>query len=149
MKKFKDTKIGKIIKDKAPQVLDVVGDLLPDKGVTGVVKNLIQRDDKINPQDTAMLTKAVEDYEIEAFELEVEDRKSARDLYSKNDLMQKIFAAMFLVGYVALSWYLIDILRGATELPKLAETMITMIWTGTSTKLGTIIDFFFGGSVGK
>ena len=41
MKKLKDSKLGKLLKDKAPKILDVVGDLLPDKGVMGVVKNLI------------------------------------------------------------------------------------------------------------
>ena len=56
---------------------------------------------------------------------------------------------MFLIVYIGLSWYMLDILTENAKLPKLAETMITMIWTGTSTKLGTIIDFFFGGSVNK
>lgn len=83
----------------------------------------------------------------ECFELEVQDRDSARDLYKVDNIIQKIFAITFLVGYGLLSWYLLSILMGATNMNKLAETMITMIWTGTSTKLGTIIDFLFGGSV--
>lgn len=145
-KKFKETKVGKFLKDKAPHILDVVGDVLPDSGAFGVVKNLIDLDDKVSEDDKAEFAK-LHDQEIEAFALEVDDRKSARELYNSNDIMQKIFAGLFLVGYVALSWYLINILMGATEMPKLAETMITMIWTGTSTKLGTIVDFFFGGSV--
>jgi len=42
-KKFKETKVGKFINDKAPKILDAVGDVLPDKGVLGVVKNLISK----------------------------------------------------------------------------------------------------------
>ena len=37
-KKLKDTKVGQWLKEKAPSVLDVVGDVLPDRGVLGVVK---------------------------------------------------------------------------------------------------------------
>jgi hypothetical protein len=146
MKKFKDTKIGNFLKDKAPHILEVVGDVLPDKGALGLVKNLIDLDDKVSKDDKEEFSK-IHAQEIEAFKLEVEDRKSARSTYISDGLIQKIFAMLFLVGYVVLSWYLITILMGATEMPQLAETMITMIWTGTSTKLGTIIDFFFGGSV--
>ena len=40
-KKFKDTKVGKFILKKLP---GFVGDVLPDKGVLGVVKNLIDNE---------------------------------------------------------------------------------------------------------
>jgi hypothetical protein len=55
-KKFKDTKVGKFLKEKAPGILDQVGDVLPDKGVLGIIKNLIDKDDTMLPQDkeTAM-----------------------------------------------------------------------------------------------
>ena len=39
--KIKETGLGKWLKSKAPNVLDVVGDLLPDQGGLGIVKNLI------------------------------------------------------------------------------------------------------------
>ena len=38
-KKIKDTKLGAWLKSKAPKVLDVMGDALPDKGALGIVKN--------------------------------------------------------------------------------------------------------------
>jgi hypothetical protein len=55
-KKFKDTKVGKFLKEKAPGILDQVGDVLPDKGVLGIIKNLIDKDKTMLPQDkeTAM-----------------------------------------------------------------------------------------------
>ncbi len=31
-KKIRDTKLGKWLKEKAPNILDTVGDLLPDSG---------------------------------------------------------------------------------------------------------------------
>lgn len=44
-KKLKDTKVGAWLKDKAPQVLDTVGELLPDQGALGVVKRLLDKED--------------------------------------------------------------------------------------------------------
>ncbi len=43
-KKFRDTKVGKLIGNIAPNILGVAGDLLPDAGVLGMVKNLIDKD---------------------------------------------------------------------------------------------------------
>ena len=67
-KKFKDTKIGGWIKTNAPQLLDVVGDVLPEKGALGIVKNIIQKDDSI---DAAKTEEAMEliDLDLEAFEM--------------------------------------------------------------------------------
>ena len=42
-KKIKDTALGGWLKEKAPNILDTVGDLLPDQGALGVVKNLIDK----------------------------------------------------------------------------------------------------------
>lgn len=50
-KKFKDTKVGVFLKEKAPKILDSVGDILPDNGAFGIVKNLISSDETLPPQD--------------------------------------------------------------------------------------------------
>jgi len=50
-KKIKDTKLGQWLKSKAPDVLDTVADLLPDKGGLGVVKNLLDKKPDIDPQE--------------------------------------------------------------------------------------------------
>ncbi len=50
-KKIKDTKLGSWLKSKAPKVLDVVGDLLPDSGGLGVVKNLIANDPDVDTDE--------------------------------------------------------------------------------------------------
>ena len=50
-KKFKETKVGIFLKDKAPAILDTVGEFLPDQGGLGIVKNLISGDNTINPKD--------------------------------------------------------------------------------------------------
>lgn len=50
-KKIKNTKLGAWLKSKAPKVLDVVGDLLPDSGGLGVVKNLINKEPDVDPAE--------------------------------------------------------------------------------------------------
>lgn len=50
-KKIKDTKLGSWLADKAPSILGVVGDLLPDSGALGVVKNLIDKDPAVDSEE--------------------------------------------------------------------------------------------------
>lgn len=63
-KKLRDTKVGQWLKEKAPSVLDVVGDVLPDRGVLGVIKNLVDKDPTLDSESF----KAVMDAEIKAQE---------------------------------------------------------------------------------
>jgi hypothetical protein len=70
-KKFKETKIGKFILDKLP---GFVSGALPEKGVLGVVKNLIDNDTSITPEEKAQMHEEL----VELYELEVADRDSAR-----------------------------------------------------------------------
>ena len=71
-KKIRDTKLGKWLKDKAPNILETVGDLLPDKGGLGVVKNLLDQDKSVDPEEA----KAVLDAEVQ-FQNNVTDRWKA------------------------------------------------------------------------
>lgn len=50
-KKIRDTKLGQWLKEKAPDVLDTVGDLLPDSGGLGVVKNLLGGKPDLDPAE--------------------------------------------------------------------------------------------------
>ena len=59
-KKFKETKIGAFLKNKAPKILDGIGDILPDNGAFGVVKNLISSDNSMSPEDKEMALKLLE-----------------------------------------------------------------------------------------
>ena len=50
-RKIRDTKLGSWLKDKAPNVLDVAGDMLPDRGMLGVVKNLLESTTDLDPEE--------------------------------------------------------------------------------------------------
>ncbi len=71
-KKIRDTKLGSWLKEKAPNILDVAGDLLPDKGALGIVKNLLDKEPAISPEEA----KAVVEAEI-AFQNNVTERWKA------------------------------------------------------------------------
>jgi hypothetical protein len=71
-KKIKDTNLGKWLKDKAPKVLDTVGELLPDSGGLGIVKNLLDIDGSVDPAEA----KAVLEAEVQ-FQNNVSERWKA------------------------------------------------------------------------
>lgn len=70
-KKFSETAVGKFILSKVP---DFVSDVLPDKGVLGIVKNLIDSDPDMSAEQKAQYHREL----VELYQLEVADRDSAR-----------------------------------------------------------------------
>jgi len=71
-KKIKDTSLGKWLAEKAPNVLSTVGDMLPDRGALGIVKNLLDKEPGISPEEA----KARVDAEI-AYQNNVTERWKA------------------------------------------------------------------------
>ena len=70
-KKFKDTKVGQFLLKKLP---GFASDILPEKGVLGVIKNIIDNDKDVTPEQRAEMHKEL----VELYSLEVADRDSAR-----------------------------------------------------------------------
>ena len=83
-KKIKDTNLGKWLKEKAPSVLNTVGELLPNQGALGVVKNLLDKEPGVDPVEA----KAKVDAEI-AFQNNVTERWKA-DMSSDVNLAKYI-----------------------------------------------------------
>ena len=63
-KPFKESKVGIFLKDKFPKVLDTIGDVLPDKGILGIVKNLVSKDDTQSAEVRAEAMKMIQEYEL-------------------------------------------------------------------------------------
>lgn len=70
--KIKDTALGGWLKERAPGILSTVGDLLPDQGALGVVKNLLDKEPGVDPAEA----KAKVEAEI-AFQNNVTERWKA------------------------------------------------------------------------
>lgn len=101
-KKIKDTKLGAWLKSKAPDVLTIMGDVLPDKGALGIVKNLLDKEPDIDPAEA----KAMIDAEVR-FQENVTERWKA-DMGSDVKLAKLIrpvtliaLMSMFMVTMVA------------------------------------------------
>ena len=100
-KKFKDTKLGKFLKDKAPNILNIVGNVLPDKGFLGIVKNLVDSEPSLTPEEKQQIHKQV----TELYELEVADRDSARKREVEIAKVKKFDFMFNLTGLVGLGTF--------------------------------------------
>jgi len=99
--KLKDSKVGKLLASKLPGALDIVGDLLPDQGALGIVKNLIDSAD-ISEEEKQMLHNQVK----ELYELEVADRDSARKREIEVSKTRKFDIMFNLTGITGLGAFL-------------------------------------------
>jgi len=89
--KIKDTKLGAWLKSKAPNVLETVGDLLPDQGGLGIVKNMLKKEPGIDQAEA----KSKIDAEIQ-FQRNVTERWKA-DMSSDVKLAKLIRPVMLIV----------------------------------------------------
>tara|TARA_R110002072_G_scaffold42304_5_gene119680 strand:- start:562 stop:987 length:426 start_codon:yes stop_codon:yes gene_type:complete len=104
VEKIKDTKLGGWLKTKAPGILSLVGDLLPDKGGLGIVKNLLDKEKGVDPGEA----KAAVQAEVE-FQNNVSRRWEA-------DMSSDVKIA--------------KVIRPATMIVLMLFFMIMMVWDG-------------------
>ena len=119
-KKLKDSKIGAFLKSKAPKILNAVGDILPDKGGLGIVKNLISSDKSIKAVDKETALKLLEQ---EIAEMDNISRRWESDMKSDSWLskttrpMTLIFLTLSMTIFIVLdSTVLLEIKQGWVSL---------------------------------
>ena len=112
----------------------------------GILDKVITTD-KERDEAKLALRRLLLDAETEAFKQEVEDRKSARDMYKADALIQKILATLFTAAYFGLSFMMFRVfVMGDLELGEFEISFISTIFGAMSAKVNTVVDFFFGGS---
>ena len=132
--------IGKFIGGLFGKVVDNAEGIL-DKVITT---------DKERDEAKLALKRLLLDAEAEAFKQEVEDRKSARDMYKDDAIIQKILATLFTIAYFGLSFMMFRyFVTGDLELGEFEISFISTIFGAMSAKVNTVVDFFFGGSSKK
>tara|TARA_R100000808_G_C2026943_1_gene72537 strand:- start:83 stop:490 length:408 start_codon:yes stop_codon:yes gene_type:complete len=120
------------------------GDFL--NSVNKIVDNVVTSDEERKQLDIN-LKQLIKTHKKEMFELEVEDRKSARSMYSTDSGVQKILATIFTLAYFALSFIMFRyFVLGDLNLGEFEISFISTIFGAMSAKVNTIVDFFFGGS---
>ena len=132
--------IGNIIGGLFSKVVDNAEGIL-DKVITT---------DKERDEAKLALKRLLLEAEQEAFKQEVEDRKSARDMYKDDAIIQKILATLFTIAYFGLSFMMFRyFVMGDLELGEFEISFISTIFGAMSAKVNTVVDFFFGGSSKK
>jgi len=104
-KKFNETKVGKFLSKAAPGILDLAGDVLPDAGVFGLVKNLIHKDPVLPAEDKEKAIKLLEMDIVEMKEVSkrwVSDMKSDSWLSKNTRPMSLIFLTVSMVLLILL-----------------------------------------------
>ena len=132
--------IGKIIGGLFGKVVD---------NAEGILDKVITTDKERDEAKLALKSLLLE-AEREAFAKEVEDRKSARDMYKDDAIIQKILATLFTIAYFGLSFMMFRyFVTGDLELGEFEISFISTIFGAMSAKVNTVVDFFFGGSSKK
>jgi hypothetical protein len=135
-KPFKDTKVGKL--------LGKVTGLLPEKGILGVLKQVIDTDDTMTPEEKEDAHKAL----IEAYEYEVRDRESARQReveITKSGKIDWLFNITGLVGLGAFA-FLVYIITTVEVPDNNKEIFIHLIGIVEGVAL-SIFGYYFGTSM--
>jgi len=146
MKKLKDTKIGLLLKEKAPKILEIIGDVLPSNGTMGILKNIISKDPDLTPEEKAELHNRV----IELYKLEVADRDSARKREIEitkaggNDWMMNV------TGVVGLSCFMF-VVYAVVYIPDVLhnELFVHLMGMVEGVVIGNIFAFYYGTSSKK
>ena len=138
-KKFKDTKVGKFIVGKNG-IASVLADSIPDKGVLGLVKNLISDDKGLTPQDKETALKLLE---MDEKELEAVTRRWEADAKSDNKLAKIVRPLIILYLTVIVSLYIVldslNVFKVETHWIDLITTLTTSVY----------IAYFSGRSIEK
>lgn len=142
-KKFKETKVGQFLLKKIP---GFVGDILPEKGVLGVVKNLIDNE----PNLTIEEKKALNDELIDFYKLEVADRDSARKREvekAKSGGFDLMFNLTGIIGLGAFSFIIYAIVY--LQIPESNEEVFIHLIGICEGIVLSIFGYFFGSAVRK
>ena len=104
-KKFAETRIGKFLKNVAPKILSIVGDVIPSVGILGKAKDLIQKDSNISKEDKDIALKLLE---IDVMEMQEVTKRWESDMASDSWLSKNVrplTLVFFSLSYVA-GWFL-------------------------------------------
>jgi len=137
-KPFWETKIGKIIGGAK--------EILPNKGVLGVLKNLIDKDDTLSAEEK----KEAQEHLKSLYEIEVADRDSARDREARikeangNDYMMTITGIIGLLVFMFVAYVIV-------YMPEVAESNSFMRFEGMieGVIIGNIFAYYYGTSSKK
>ena len=145
-KPFKETGLGKILLGVIPGFIKGASKALPDSGVLGVIKNLIDTDPDMTEEEKAQ----AHDQLVELYKLEVQDRDSARKREAAivnaggRDWMMSLTGIIGLAAFAFLVYTVVT-----TQVPETnKEIFIHMIGIVEGVAL-SIFGYYFGSAAKK
>jgi len=145
-KPFKETGLGKILLNVIPGFAKGASKVLPNNGVLGVIKNLIDTDPKMTEEEKKQAHAQL----VELYKLEVEDRDSARKREAAiitaggKDWMMSLTGIVGLTAFAFLVYTVVT-----TNVPESnKEIFIHMIGIVEGVAL-SIFGYYFGSAVKK
>jgi hypothetical protein len=137
-KPFWETKIGKIIGGAK--------EILPNNGVLGVLKNLIDSDDTLSAEEK----KEAHSHLKDLYEIEVADRDSARDREARIAEAGGKDPMMFITGIVGLISFLF-VVYAVVYMPSMADNDLFIHLMGMieGVVVGNIFAYYYGTSAKK
>ena len=143
--KIKETKFGNFLKKVAPKLFDKIGDVLPDRGVLGVVKNLIDKDDEMTDQQKIIANNHLQ----EVYRLEIADRDSARKRESsvRKNGIDWMMLATGLTGLLSF----VFIIYAIVYIPEVSDNKLFVHLMGMveGIVVGNIFVYYYGTSAKK
>lgn len=103
-KKFNETGLGKFLKGAGSTITDVIGGALPDKGVLGLVKGLIHKDDNLTPEDKEIALRMLE---MDLSEMQEVTKRWSADMTSDSWLSKNVRPLVLIFLTVAMSVFII------------------------------------------
>jgi len=142
-RKKKWGKVKEWLKTNAPKALDVVGDILPDNGALGVIKNILDKDPDVSPEQQAQFDSMIK----EMYELEVRDRESARAREVEVKKAGKQDWMMFITGVVGLASFVFTIYAVVyVENVRENDLFIHLMGMIEGVVIGNIFAYYYGTS---
>jgi hypothetical protein len=128
-KKFKDTKLGQFLSSKGSDIVNLVGDTLPNQGLLGVLKNVISKDDVLPPEDKE---KALKLLEMDSIEMQEVSKRWSSDMASDSWLskntrpMTLIFLTISMVCLILLDSFNIQFSIDSSWVDLLKSLLVTV-----------------------
>ena len=134
-KKFKETKVGQFLSGAGSTIIDSFGEVLPDKGIMGVVKNLIKKDPALPAEDKE---KALALLHQDTVEMQEVTKRWESDMSSNSWLSSNIRPLS--LAFLTLALFIYVILDSSLDTFKIDEQWISL--------LGNLLMLVYGGYFG-
>ena len=138
-KKFKDTKVGRFLSSNGSSIVDTLGSVLPDAGVLGIVKNLIEK----QPMPVADKEKALKLLELDMVEMQEVTKRWVSD--SSGNWLTKSVRPLTLI-FLTLSMVILILLDSLEIGFNVANEWINLL---QSLMMTTFLAYFGGRSYEK